>query len=806
MNYAEVAVNSPGAQRNTFCYAVPSFMPLQVGHIVEVPFGPKVAQGIVIGLSETPSVDDTREIAGIIDPRPIVSPTHVKLAQWISESYLSPLFDAVALSAPPAFERRVITYLSLIYTPDESVIESFTQEQRSVLDIVASGTVDSREIEKAIGKRRAAGIINHLVRRKLIDRSYQLGPSRVRPKTAAYLRLTIDNHSAKIEADRLRREGRAYKQAGLIDFLRAGTALPVDLVKRFGFTSSIVAELRKKGLISVERVRVYRDPTAHRSFQTDMPPILIPAQQSAWGEIEPAIESSAPGRPPSIFLLHGVAGSGKTEVYLRALERTVAAGKKAIVLVPEIALTPQTVARFASRFPGRVAVLHSKLSIGEQFDEWWRIKEGEFDVVIGPRGAVFAPQPDLGLIVVDEEHEWTYKQHEQSPRYHARDVAIELARLTGSVVILGSATPDVVSYRRAQSGEYRLLELPERIAKGEKEVGIVDLRRELKAGNRSIFSRALSSAIARALADREQVILFLNRRGSATFVQCRDCGHVMRCRRCDVSMTYHSAGEDLVCHQCNNRLAVPSKCPECGGNRIKFLGLGTQRVEEEIALAFPQARLLRWDRDAVGKKHSHEEILDSFMAHEADILIGTQMIAKGLDFPLVSVVGVINADVNLNLPDFRSAERTYQLLSQVAGRAGRGSLAGQVIVQSYSPEHYAVECVAEQDYACFYEKEIALRRQYHNPPFSRLARLLFTDSNNDTCRVEAEAMYRRLQGEADVWGMAMSLIGPAPAFVRRLRGRYRWQIILRCENPVGLLSKLPLPPRWIIDIDPVSLL
>ncbi len=803
MHYAEVVVNSPGAQRRTFCYAVPSNMYVEVGHAVEVPFGPKVAQGIVVELSDIPSVEDTREITGFLDPQPIISPTHIKLARWISNHYLSPISDAVALMTPPGFERRVITYLTAIQNVNAGIASPLTPEENKVLDLVGNVRIDSKEIERALGKRQSATVIKQLVQKRLLDKTYKLGAPKVNPKMSRYIHLAVEVGEAKGEADRLRKESRAYKQAGLLDFLRASPYLSVDMVKRFGFTAPVVEDLKKKGLIFVDKVRVYRDPLAHRNFQLDIAPELTPLQEGVWRDIKSTILTT---KKSEVFLLHGVTGSGKTEIYLSSLEQTIAVGKKAIVLVPEIALTPQTVARFAARFPGRIAVLHSKLSMGEQFDEWWRIKQGEFDVVIGPRSAVFAPQPNLGLIVVDEEHEWTYKQHEQSPRYHAKDVAIELARLTGAVVILGSATPDVISYHRSRLGEYRLLELPERIAKGDKQIKIVDMREELKAGNRSIFSRSLESAIGRALADKEQVILFLNRRGTATFVQCRDCGYVLRCKRCDISMTYHSAAEDLVCHHCNNHRRLPSTCPECKSSRIKFLGLGTQKVEEEINLLFPQARLMRWDRDSISSKYSHEEILERFMAHEADILIGTQMIAKGLDFPLVTLVGVINADVNLNLPDFRSAERTFQLLFQVAGRAGRGSLGGQVIVQSYLPEHYAVSCVSRGGYNCFYDQEISLRRQYWNPPFSRLASLLYTDTDDELCRKQADAMCRRLKEESDSWGIPVSLIGPAPAFVRRVRGRYRWQIVMRSDDPVQLLSKIAIPPRWALDIDPVSLL
>jgi len=815
MNYAEVAVNSPGAQRRTFCYAVPP--DIKVGHAVWVPFGPRLLQGVVLELTEYPSVEDTREIAGLIDRRPILSPPQVELARWISGYYLAPLFDAAALMMPPGFERRVLTFLTPVPHHADSTISSLTPGQRVLLSLIGSkGKVEVRAVEKALGKKEARVIIEQLVRKGLVKKTHELERVRVRPKTVPYLRLVSE---AVPEITSLLRARGAPKQAELLKLLEAGPIPLSEAKKRLGLTSAVVAALRRKGLVTIEQVQVYRDPLAHRAFPTSPAPTLTPAQEAAWREVKAALapgeemesgggwgesEKAKNGLP--VFLLHGVAGSGKTEIYLRALEQAIAIGKRAIVLVPEIALTPQTITRFASRFPGRVAVLHSKLSVGEQFDEWWRIREGAFDVVIGSRGAIFAPQPDLGLIVIDEEHEWTYKQQEQSPRYHARDVAIRLAELTGAVVILGSATPDTTSYYRSQRGDYRLLELPERIATGEKRVAVVDLREELKAGNRSIFSRSLVEGIKQALAAREQVILFLNRRGSATFVQCRDCGHVLRCKRCDVSLTYHSAREDLVCHQCNYRLAMPRVCPRCGSKRIKFLGTGTQKVEEELGRAFPRANLLRWDRDVTRGKYSHEEILDRFLAHEADVLIGTQMIAKGLDLPLVTLVGVINADVSLHLPDFRAGERTFQVLSQVAGRAGRGPLAGQVIVQSYTPENYAIGCAAKQDYLSFYKQEISLRRQYQTPPFSRLARLLHINPNNALCQAEAQRMHRLLKEERDSWGMDITLIGPSPAFIPRVRGRYRWQIILRGDDPVRLLAKVPLPQGCLVDIDPVSLL
>ena len=815
MSYAEVAVNSPGVQQKTFSYAVPPDLPLAVGHAVWVPFGPKVVQGIVFELTEYPAVEETRDVVGIIAPQPILSPVQVELARWISERYLCPLFDAAGLMLPPGFERKVLTFVSLVAPPSEAVVSSLNPSQRGLINLLQrKGKVEMAEVEKAVGKTKARTLIAQLVRKKLVAKSQELEKVKVRAKVAPYLRLAVEVDRARQELSRMRA---APRQAELLQLLLAESSpIPLSQAReRVGCPRAVVEALRKKGLISIEQVQVHRDPLAHRTFLPLPAPTLTTAQEAVWKEIKAAFEGEKGDHQKApIFLLHGVTGSGKTEIYLRALEKAISLGKRGIVLVPEIALTPQTIARFASRFPGRVGVFHSKLSIGEQFDEWWRINEGAFDVVIGSRGAIFAPLPDLGLIVIDEEHEWTYKQHEQSPRYHARDVAIRLAELSGSVVILGSATPDVVSYYRSQVGDYRLLELPGRIARAERreqdllpKVEVVDLREELKAGNRSTFSRALARRMEQALAAGEQVILFLNRRGTSTFVQCRDCGYVLRCRRCDVALTYHSAGEDLVCHQCNYRAPVPDVCSQCGSKRIRFLGIGTQKIEEETAYAFPEAVLLRWDRDATRGKHSHEEILDKFVAHEADILIGTQMIAKGLDLPLVTLVGVINADISLHLPDFRASERTFQILSQVAGRAGRGARAGHVVIQSYNPEHYAIACAAKHDYRSLYQQEISLRRQYSNPPFNRLARLLYTHPSNAQCQREAQRMHRLLTEERDSWSMAdISLIGPSPAFIPRIRGKFRWQIVVRGDDPAQLLAQVPVPQGWIVDIDPVSLL
>ncbi len=801
MRYAEVIVNSPVAQRRTFSYAIPSGLTVSEGQAVLVPFGEKILQGIVMELSRYPAVEDTREIIGVIEPEPLLSPSYISLARWISEYYLSPLFSAVALMLPPGFERKAVTILGV--AAGETSGLSLSGEQRRVLDLVGQGSVESRKLERALGKKKAQTVVSQMVRQGLLVRSYEMETVRVRPKKELYISLAGGGgENSKL----------AVKQAALVAFLRE-RATPVSWTearKQTGCSKATADALLRKGLVAFQQVDVKREPISYDDIELSHPLKLTAAQQSAFDSIKSGLRQMVRGNTsPGVFLLHGVTGSGKTEVYLQALAEAVSLGKRGIVLVPEIALTPQTIERFASRFPHRVAVFHSKLSLGEQYDEWHRIKNGEFDVVIGSRSAVFTPQPDLGLIIIDEEYEWTYKQ-DTSPHYHARDVAVKLAESAGAAVVLGSATPDVGTFYKAHNGDYKLLTLQERVVPSEgaamPRVEIVDMRDELKAGNRSIFSRSLAEAVNEAIADREQVILFLNRRGGATFVQCRRCGFVLRCRRCDVPLTHHISGDMLICHQCNYKIPVPQVCPNCSSRQMKFLGIGTQKVEQEAGYTFPRARKIRWDSDVTGSKSSHEDILRKFRSHEADILIGTQMVAKGLDIPSVTLVGVISADTSLNLPDFRAGERTFQILSQVAGRAGRGIAGGRVIIQTFSPEHYAIQAAARHDYAAFYEQEITYRRQLHNPPFTQLARLVYAHTNDSLCQREAARMKNLIIEEMDTRGTGgVSLIGPAPAYIPRLRGRYRWQLLLRGSELSAFLSPVPFPRGWTIDIDPVSL-
>ncbi|MGD2064958.1 MAG: primosomal protein N' [Dehalococcoidia bacterium] len=811
MNYAEVAVNSPGS-RSTFCYAVPPRLNISAGQAVWVPFGPRIIQGIVLGLSAEPSVEETKEIGGIIADVPLLSPVQMKLAQWISKHYFAPLFDALALMLPPGFERPAITCYQLADSHVENAL-LLSAGQKQVLNIIGEKEKTSlAELEKAVGKEKTRQITDQLLARQLITKTLELEEPRVKAKTLSYIKLIVDGKDVEVEKARLNKS-RAYKQAQLLAFLsEQSQSIPTsELRRRLNCSPATIKALESRHLVSVERVRVRRNPLAHLSFAISQPPVLASSQQAAWESIQDFIAGKArqSSRPP-VFLLFGVTGSGKTEIYLRALAQVVAAGKRGICLIPEIALTQQTVERFAGRFPGRVAVLHSGLSLGEQFDEWQRIMEGNCDVVIGPRSALFAPVPGLGLIIIDEEHEWTYKQEDKSPRYHARDVAIQLAQLSDAVVILGSATPDIGSFHKAQQGEYRLVELKERITpRGYSrlpEVKIVDLREELRAGNTSLLSRPLLAAMKETVAQCQQIILFLNRRGTATFVRCRNCGFVFRCPRCSIALTYHSMEKKLICHRCRYFIPVPQNCPRCSQRNLRFLGIGTQRVEEEIRHFFPEARLLRWDRDVITRRYAHEELLNNFLDHKADVLIGTQMIAKGLDLPKVTLAGIINADTGLNFPDFRSSERTFQLLCQVAGRAGRGVKAGKVIIQTYSPDNYIIETAARHDYLGFYHKEIDYRRRYNYPPFSQLVRLVFSHTNGELCRREAERVYRLLLGEkVGEARVDFNIIGPVPAFAFRARGRYRWQLFLRGADLTQLLPRLTLPRGWTIDVDPVGI-
>ncbi len=838
MRFAEVAVDAPIGIDRTLTYSVPLTLRCVPGQLVWAPLGRRPVQGVVFELTDQPQVDETRPIQAAIEPAPLVSAAGLGLARWMSRYYFSSLFEAVSLLLPPGFKERVTPQLRALTPEDAGSIDP--EADAAVWRCIAEGgPMSEREAVRSLGKGAGAAI-GRLERRRRVERRWELPVHRLSPAYHALVRLQPPEGDGLSE---LIIKKKAPRQAALLEALEAsGAGMPVTEANK-SFGAGAVEGLERKGLLAFEWVRV----EAGDAVPLDRPQAptltLTQHQSEAVDYLEKALEGRQPG--PKSVLLHGVTGSGKTEVYLRALEGCVARGRKGILLVPEISLTPQMVHQVNQRFPGRVAVMHSGLTLRTQFDWWWRMREGAYDVVVGPRSALFSPLPDVGLIVVDEEHEWTYKSVEVAPLYHARDVALKLGRELDVPVLMGSATPDVVTYHRARRGRHRLFHLPERISRsgvasesgresgsdgkggleglsavvskgggmpgfdnrgGLAQVSVVDMREELKEGNRSPFSRSLWEALEGCVERGEQAILFLNRRGAATLVQCRDCGHVERCRSCSVSLTYHGGGE-LMCHQCSRRSKVPSKCPGCTGSHIRYLGLGTQRVMEEMSARLPRVSAMRWDRDAARGPGGHQELLDAFTSGMAQVVVGTQMVAKGLHVPNVSLVGVVLADVGLHLPDFRAGERAFQLLCQVAGRAGRGEAPGRVIIQTYNPEHYAVQAASRQDYLSLYNKEMEYRREQGNPPLNRLVKLTFLHTNEVACQEEATRLARELESTAFARGLSgLDVIGPAPGHPLRARGRYRWHVVLRGREPHALLAEVTIPRGWSVDVDPVSVL
>ncbi len=910
--FAEIAVDSAGLTEG-LTYKVPPALAesIEPGQLVWVPLKQNRAQGIVMSLSERRPEFTTRELSEIAHPRPVLLPYQLNLARWMSQYYLSSLYEAAALMLPPGLSRAAKPTLTLtaegaaeaerqgtlsgldtnelfllelikqfgsmkskvgskqtktqkIFTIEDTEVTEVSQletrnqklETRNSSPDNQQPTTDNPEVllselKTEYTARRAKTTFERTVRsleaKELVQRGFLLPRPGVKPKIKPFVRLSewllerADDDEAILE-----RLGRAPRQKRILDYLRAelvpGYLMPADEVCLATDSDlKVIKSLAAKGFVEIEEREVRRDPLANRPQRerAEEPPLLTYRQSLVWRELLDKFLQAA----PQTFLLHGVTGSGKTELYLRAIARVLREGKQAIVLVPEIALTAQTVDRFAARFPGRVAVRHSALSAGEAYDEWRRARDGGADIVIGARSAIFSPLPRLGLIIIDEEHEWSYKQDDKpggnGPLYHTRAVANEITRLTNTRLILGSATPAIESYFQAEIGQYHLLELPDRVTptplhRGDAPsatplplppVQVVDLRQELKSGNTSIFSRSLRQYIKETLDAKRQGILFLNRRGTATIVMCRDCGYVMKCEACDTPLAFHGDIDRLICHRCNLRQPYPENCPnpKCHSERIRHFGTGTKRVEDELLKLFPQARVMRWDQDTIaeGGRDSYQILFDKMSNFEADLLVGTQMIAKGLDLPLVTLVGVINADTGLYLPDFRATERTFQLLTQVAGRAGRRSEPGRAVIQSYTPEQYAIAAAAHHDYASFYRQEIGFRREHGYPPFARLIKLVYSHKQEHKARQEAESVARLLTlhfEEAEIEPSAWDFIGPAPAFTHKLRGMYRYQLIIRLHvlsadaHPAELVVRRvlgQLRPQlhgWSLDVDPQSVL
>ena len=817
--FTQVAVNVPSVA-GVFDYGVPDELAgaTGVGKLVVVPFGKQRVQGVILRFIDQPSVASVKDILEIVDPEPVLTSTQLALAEWMSEATLSPLAAMVNLMLPTGLSQQADVQFS-IRGNQESETSEVGQIQNRILKLLNErGPLRGRQIDthfRNVDWRKSA---EWLVRRGLVEKKSVLPAPRVRSKFIKVAQLAVSPAEAEACMDDLGKTQatQTRRSAALRCLIQEADEVNVSWVyAESDCNLSDLQMLAERGLIVLRESEIWRDPLERvksKGLGRSVIPELTYAQEMAWKKIRAAF--SQPAHLP--FLLHGVTGSGKTELYIRAAEEAVRQGKQAIILVPEIALTPQTVRRFLVRFPGQVGLVHSKLSAGERYDTWRRARTGALKVVIGPRSALFIPFSDVGVIAVDECHDGSYYQSEP-PFYHAVEAAKRYARLAGAVCILGSATPSVIQRWEADAGKSELLELPGRIASAQEEkpyqildlppVSVVDMREELKAGNRSIFSRDLLQALGHTLERDEQVILFLNRRGTATYVFCRDCGYALKCPQCDTPLTYHvEAKERLVCHHCGYARQKPSKCPECGSTQIREYGLGSERVEKEVGQLFPKARLLRWDWETTRQKDAHEIILSHFASHRADVLIGTQMLAKGLDLPLVTLVGVVLADVGLNLPDPFSAERVFQVLTQVAGRAGRSTRGGQVILQTFQPEHPVIRAASGHDYARFFEQELAGRRALGYPPFGRLVRLEHRDRENHRVETEARKMASKLKSRIEAGGYVQTrLVGPVPCFFQKLRGEYRWQIVLHGPNPVELLQGQRLD-GWRVEVDPTSLL
>lgn len=770
---------------------------IEVGSRVKVPFGPRNVLGFVVALQNETDVpmNKIKPVSQVLDIEPVLTEEMLEMAKWLKQQTICYEIDALQAMLPSALRAK---YEKIVYATGE--MEAIPDPLRSFFN--RNGKADFKSFEKA-------GLLHEL--KQAVKGGLVKIKNSVKQQGAVkeIRKVQIKQDLSKLKKIEAEISKRAAKQKQLVRWMaeRPGQVLlPDEVCNDAGVTMAVLQAVIEKGAAAFIKEEVYRDPFTKEIAKTDFLK-LTGEQETALTAIAGAMDAHS----AETFLLQGITGSGKTEVYLQAIQHTLREGKETIVLVPEISLTPQMTERFRSRFGELVAVMHSGLSVGEKYDEWRKVQQGKVKVVVGARSAIFAPFKNLGLIILDEEHESTYKQ-EDSPRYHARDVAIWRSKYHKCPVILGSATPSLESFARAKKGVYTLLTLKKRAMNQDlPTVHVVDLREELKLGNRSMFSLQLADAIRERLAKKEQTVLFLNRRGYSSFVLCRDCGTVVECPNCDISLTYHRFSEKLKCHYCGYEEYVPQACPECASDHIRFFGTGTQKVEEELHKLFPEARVLRMDVDTTSKKGSHELILDAFGRGEADILLGTQMIAKGLDFPNITLVGVLSADTSLHLPDYRSAERTFQLLTQVSGRAGRHDKAGEVIVQTYTPEHYAIELSKEQLYEPFYEREMNVRRQANYPPYYYLS--LIQVSHEDVM-MAAEYAARATEYLRANLSFNVSIIGPTTASISRLQNRYRYQCLIKYKvepNLIPVLLQLIKLYRseWIkkgiqltIDLDP----
>ena len=767
---AEVIVYVPTMQTDQpFTYLVPSEMEtaLQVGMRVEVPFGNgnRHVQGFVMAIqkSEESANPSLKAVIRLLDLAPVVNEELLSLADYMKKITYAFKITCLQTMLPSVMKAE---YDKLIYpladTPEVQVLF----DQREV--------ISWKEAEEE-------GSLSQLIRwrqEQLVDIKYEVH-TRNKVKTIRLVRSLLTEKQIEEEWAKLRQNAKKQKEL-LLCLSELSQEEPIAYFKNKGISTAVLNQGKEKGWLKFIESERYRDPYKDRVFDQTTALELNAEQKNAVEQIITAGQQ----QKDQVFLLEGITGSGKTEVYLQAIADVLSENKTAIMLVPEIALTPQMVERFKGRFGESVAVLHSGLSQGEKYDEWRKIEREEAQVVVGARSAIFAPLKNIGLIIIDEEHESSYKQDE-TPRYHARDLAIWRSKYHHCPIVLGSATPSLESRARAQKGVYQLLQLNHR-AKAAAQlpaIEIVDMREEFQNHRTSTFSANLQEKIQNRLDKKEQTVLLLNRRGYSSFVMCRDCGFVLPCPNCDISLTLHMDTRSMRCHYCGHEEPIPNRCPNCGGNKIRYYGTGTQKVEEELRELYPQARILRMDVDTTRRKGAHEQILQKFGAKEADILLGTQMIAKGLDFPEVTLVGVLNADTSLNLPDFRSSEHTFQLLTQVSGRAGRAEKAGEVVIQTFNPQHYAIELAKKQNYEQFYQQEMHVRHRGGYPPYYFTVKI--TASHPEE-QVAAKKIFQIANQLKEVLSPQSLLLGPTPSMILRVKNRYYYQLIIKYKHEPNL--------------------
>lgn len=811
MPFAEVVFNIP--LNHAYTYHIPDELPsLEPGLRVLAPFGKRIITGIVVAISETSKFTSPKSIIDVLDTEPLVSSAMMELTRWISEYYVCSWGQALQLALPKGTDTEEKEIIHLL---DQEAADSLPEKQRQLYVLIGDHPDNSKDFyRKKFGQASFYALLNVLEKKGVILREKEKRTARVRELYRKYVVIPMEygNRKSKHE-DYLRYISRRPEIDAYMLENSGKSILMSQFLKDTSMASGTLKKMSGYKLCEVIDKQMERKPEFHYKEESKQI-TLTDEQKTVISKILTFFEQGV----FKTFLLHGITGSGKTQVYLEIMKKTIQKGKTALVLIPEIALTPQTVSRFENSFPGQIAVFHSKMSPGERFDAWMSCYRGEVKIVVGPRSALFVPLDHLGLIVVDEEHETTYKQTDTVPRYHARDVAIYWAKMHHALVVLGSATPALESYFNARQGKYDLLEIRNRVDhKRLPDVTIIDLKknRSRLQNSPSLFSEVLINKIAERIGKGEQIILLQNRRGYSSFMQCHHCGFIAICPHCDVTLTYHSFNERLQCHFCGHTQPRYATCPSCYDDDLVYKGVGTQRIQKELLTLFPEARLLRMDQDTTRPKNSHDSILNAFGRGEADILLGTQMIAKGLDFGNVTLVGVISADVGLAQPDFRAAERVFQLLTQVAGRSGRGKQPGEVVIQSYLFSHFAIQFARDHDYSGFYMHEMQHRQEYHYPPYIKMIQIVIVAEKMSNAINNARALSINLKKKAHHY---CQVIGPAPAAIPRINKLYRWQVALKLKreyDPTGKRLKEILyatvdslsrqsnrSARYIIDVDP----